>query len=70
MNHHSNNIEQSYMYTWNFKNLNATTRQQIALQGKKKKKRPNITWTHCVFRKWYKNASKYSEEEYNNNVSV
>jgi hypothetical protein len=39
----------------NFKNLNATTRQQMALQGKKKKERKkerkssNGSWTHRVY---------------------
>jgi hypothetical protein len=36
-------------HSWNFKNLNATTRQQMALQGKiKKETSSDRSWTHCV----------------------
>jgi hypothetical protein len=52
-------------HSWNFKNLNATTRQQMALQGKiKRKKSPNGSWTHRVhFFTPHKNCRKDDTSE-------
>jgi hypothetical protein len=38
-----------YSHGWNFKNLNATTRQQMALQGKIKKKRVLTEHGHTAY---------------------
>jgi hypothetical protein len=47
-------------HNWNFKNLNATTRQQMALQGKILKKLVLMDPGHRVWDKFYKNNLIFS----------